>query len=197
MKKIFLPLILLLFACTSTKIVSSWQEPNKIIHSNNLKKVLVVALFNNNKSSQKVEDQMVAYLGEKGVQSYSYFQPCYNKNDESVIRTKIENDGFDGAVSLRLLDVDKEKIYTNRDIDFLPDYYLTFSGYYYKSWYNEPGYYIENKTYTIETNVYSLKTNKIIWTGITKTTNPDGLKKMTNQIAKVIYKQMLKEGFVN
>ncbi len=199
MKKLFLPLILLVVSCSSTQIVSSWHEPNKEITINNLNKVLVVALFKNETSQHKAEDQMVSYLNGKGMQSYNYFNSNFNKNNEEAIRTKIKKDGFDGAVTMRLIDVDKEKIYTPSETNFYPDYYRNFSGYYYNRWnYNTtPGYYTTTKTFTVETNVYSIKMDKIIWTALTETTNPDGLKNMTDEIAKVVYKQMVKEGFVN
>jgi hypothetical protein len=199
MKKLFLPIILLLISCSSTKIVSSWCEPNKEITINNLNKVLVVAIFNTETSGHKAEDQMVGYLNGKGVQSYNYFKSGFNKENEEAIRTKIKKDGFDGAVTMRLIDVDKEKIYTPSETNFYPEYFRSFSGYYYNRWNysTKEGYYTTTKTFTVETNVYSIKEDKIIWTALTETTNPDGLKNMTDEIAKVVYKQMVKEGFVN
>lgn len=199
MKKLFLLSIFVLNSCSSTKIVSSWCEPNKEIKISNLNKVLVVALFDNETSQHKAEDQMVGYLKGKGVQSYNYFKSNFNKENEEAIRTKIKKDGFDGAVTMRLIDVDKEKIYTPGESNFYPEYYRDFSGYYFNRWnYNTtPGYYTTTKIFTVETNVYSIKMDKIIWTALTETTNPDGLKNMTNEIAKVVYKQMLQEGFVN
>ena len=186
-------------SCTSTKIVNSWSEPNKEIKISNLNKVLVVALFENETSAHKAEDQMVGYLKGKGVQSYNYFKSSFNKENEEAIRAKIKKDGFDGAVTMRLIDVDKEKIYTPSESTFYPNYYRDFSGYYFNRWNysSTPGYYTTTKIFTVETNVYSIKTDKIIWTALTESTNPDGLKNMTNEIAKVVYKQMLKEGFVN
>jgi hypothetical protein len=198
MKKLIIPILFLIFSCTSTKIVSSWQEPNKQIKISKLNKVLVVALFNNETAQHKAEDQMVGYLNGTGVQSYNYFKSGFNKENEDAIRTKIKKDGFDGAVTMRLIDVDKEKIYTPGETNFYPDYYRNFYGYYFNRWnYNStPGYYTTTKTFTVETNVYSIKEDKIIWTALTETTNPDGLKSMTNEIAKVIYKQMVKDSFV-
>jgi hypothetical protein len=198
MKKLFLPLLLLVISCSSTKIVSSWREPNKEIKINSLNKVLVVALFKSETSQHKAEDQMVAYLNGKGVQSYNYFKSNFNKNNEEAIRTKIKNEGFDGAITMRLIDVDKEKIYTPTETNFYPEYYRSFSGYYYNRWnYSKtPGYYTTTKTFTVETNVYSIKEDKIIWTALTETTNTEGLKNMTDEIVKTVYKQMLKEGFV-
>jgi hypothetical protein len=53
-----------------------------------------------------------------------------------------------------------------------------------------------NKTFIVETVVYSIKEDKIIWSGITKSINPDGVVNMTSDISKLIYKKMLSEGFV-
>ena len=44
--------------------------------------------------------------------------------------------------------------------------------------------------------MYSIKSEKIIWSGLTETTNPNGAKKMTEEVAKAVYKQMIKEGFL-
>ena len=100
---------------------------------------------------------------------------------------------------MRLVDVDKEENYTRGNISSYPAYYRNFSGYYYRSWsyYSTPGYYTTTKTYTIETNVYSIKEDKIIWSGLTETTNPDGVKKLTEEVAQVVYKKMVEEGFIS
>jgi len=188
----------ILSACTSTRITSSWRESNKELAINNLNKVLVVALFKNETSRRKAEDDMVSYLEGKGVVSYEYLNNNFNKKDMEAVRNKIRQDGFDGAVTMRLLDVDKETVYSRGSIDNYPHYYHSFSGYYYRNWgfYNNPGYYFSTKTYTVETNVYSIKEDRIIWTGITETVNPDGVDKMMNEITKVVYKTMINEGFI-
>ena len=51
-------------------------------------------------------------------------------------------------------------------------------------------------TILVETNVYSIKMDKIIWSGLTETTDPNGVKNMTEEVAKVVYKKMVKEGFI-
>lgn len=202
MKKLLLTTIilslLLLYSCISTKVVSSWSEPDKEVTIANLSKVLVVAMFHNETSNRKAEDQMVGYLKGKGVVSYNYLNENFNKKDVVAIRELIKKDGFDGAVTMRLVDVEKEKIYTPGETNYYPSYYRSFSGYYY-SWLNyqsTPGYYTTTKTYTVETNVYSIKMDKIIWSGLTQTTDPKGVKNLTDEVAKVVYKKMLKEGFI-
>jgi hypothetical protein len=186
-------------SCTSTKITSSWREPNKEVAVSMLNKVLVVALFKDETSRHKAEDQMAGYLNGKGIVSYNYLKESFDKKNEDALREKIKKDGFDGAVTMRLVDVDKEKIYTPANTSLYPSYYRNFSGYYYRSYsyFSDPGYYSTTKTYTIETNVYSIKEDKIIWSALTKTSDPDGVQKMTEEVAEIVYKRMVKEGFIS
>jgi len=188
----------LLTACSSTRITSSWREPNKDVIINNLNKVLVVAIFKNETTRHEAENQMASYLKGKGVVSYDYLNETFNKQNKEALRDKIRQDGFDGAITMRLIDVDKKADYAHGSFDNYPSYYRSFSGYYYGNigYYNNPGYYTFTKTYTVETNVYSIKEDKIIWTGLTKSVNPDGVDKMVSEISKVVYKRMIKEGFI-
>jgi hypothetical protein len=203
MKNIFLTAILLIViiavSCTSTKITSSWRDQNKQVVVDKLNKVLVLALFKDETSRHKAEDQMAGYLNGKGIASYNYFKESFDKKNEDAVRQKIKADGFDGAITMRLLDVDKEENYTHGYDPSYPDYYRNFSGYYHRNWFffADPGYYITTKIYTIETNVYSIKEDKIIWSGLTESTNPEGVQKMTEEVAKVIFKKMVKEGFIS
>ena len=191
--------ILAISSCSSTKITSTWREPNKAISLNKLNKVLVVALFQNETSRRKAEDQMVSYFYGKGVASYNYLDKNISTKNENAIQEKIKNDGFDGAVTMRLLDVDKEEVYSRGNISMYPSYYRNFSGYYFRNWgyFSDPGYYSTTKTYTVETNVFSIKEDKIIWSGITKTTDPSGVTKMTDEIGKAVFNEMVKEGFIS
>ncbi len=198
MKKLFIPMLLMLLSCSSTKIVSTWSEPNKEIKINILKKVLVMARFKTETSNRKAEDKMVEYLDGKGIPSYDYLKSSFNKENIEAIRAKIKKDGFDGAVTMQLIDVEKEQISQRDNFNRYPNNYRDFNNYFYDSQmsYNNPEYYVTTKVYTIETNVYSIKENKIIWTALTETTDPKGVEKMTSDIAKVVYNQMVKDSFV-
>jgi hypothetical protein len=190
---------IIMVSCNSTQIASSWKEPNKSVSIGKLNKVLVVALFKDETSNRKAEDQMVGYLKDAGLVSYKYFKPNFDRKNEDVIRDMIKMDEFDGAITMRLIDIDKEQIYTPSRNSPYPMYYRNFSGYYYRNWgySSAPSYYLDTKTYTVETVVFSIKEDKIIWSGLTKTTDPEGVTKMTEEIAEVIYKRMIKEGFIS
>ena len=42
-----------------------------------------------------------------------------------------------------------------------------------------------------------LKEDKVLWSGLTKTTNISKADRMVNQVAKAVYQQMVKDGFVS
>jgi hypothetical protein len=190
--------IALLFSCNSTRITNSWRDPDKQLHKGDWKKVLVVALLRNETNRHRTEDEMVKYLKGKGVTSYNYLGEQFNQNDEAALRKKIKEDGFDAAITLRLIDVEKEKVYTPEQRYMYPVYYTDFSRYYQRNlvYYNTPGYYTVTKKFIIETVIYSIPDDKIIWSGITETYNPEGVEKLTNEIANAIHKKMLDEGFI-
>ena len=189
---------LMVSACSSTHLASSWKEPGKKVNIEKLNKVLVVALFKYETNRREAEDEMVSYLKEKGIVSYNYLNDNFDPKNEETLRAKIKAAGFDAAVTMRLVDVDKEKVYIPGNTAY-PAYNRNFSGYYYRHLplYSTPGYYATTKTFTVETNIYSIKEDKIIWAGLTKTTDPEGVEKMMKEIVKVVYNKMVKEGFIS
>jgi hypothetical protein len=189
--------MIMISACTSTHLTTSWKAPDTEISIEKLNKVLVVALFKTETSRREAEDEMANYLQGKGITSYNYLTDSFDPKNADALRDKIRAAGFDAAVTMRLIDVDKEKVYTPGNTSF-PIYNRNFSGYYSRNWssYSTPGYYSTTKIFTVETNIYSIKEDKIIWSGLTKTTDPDGVEKMMKEIVKVVYNKMLKEGFI-
>jgi hypothetical protein len=203
MKKKYHVLVFLLLAlvtsCSSTKIISSWRDPDIQIHAGDWKKVLVVALLRNETNRRRAEDQMVKYLHGKGVTSYTYLGENLDPKNEELLRYKIKKDHFDAAITMRLIDIERERVYTPEQHYMYPVYYSDFSRYYYRNWvyYSTPGYYTITKKLIIETVIYSIQNDQIIWSGITETYDPVGAEKLTDEIAHAIHKKMLDEGFIN
>ncbi len=200
MKKLIAPIFLavVLAACgPSTKITKSWRDPAFTVDRAKLNKVLVVALMKDETSRRVVEENLVKRMNGKGVASYAILTKDVTKDNEKEVEDKLKADGFDGALVMRFLNMEKETSYVPGTAGY-PGYYGRFGGYYGYSYgaYSSPGYYTQDKVYTIETNVYSLTNDKLVWTGVTQTTNPDKLDKMVTEIADVVTEKMKKEGFL-
>ena len=78
MKKISLPALpvdsIINASCTSTKITSSWREPDKAVVVDTLNKVLVAGSFKDETSRDKAEEVVTGYLDGKGIVSYDYLE---------------------------------------------------------------------------------------------------------------------------
>jgi hypothetical protein len=201
MKKIFLlgAIALVLNACApATRIDKSWRDPNTTITDSSFSKVLVVALLKNETTRRVVEDQLIQRFNGKGVASYGYFTDKELTEAKAAgFKDKLITEGFDGAVVMRLINVDKETSYVPGTATF-PPYYGGFGPYYFNSWstFYSPGYYTTDKIYNVETNVYSFKQDKLIWSGITSTVNPAKTEKMFSEISDVVATKMRREGFL-
>lgn len=74
-------------------------------------------------------------------------------------------------------------------------------GYGFGNWYGmyspnfyDPGYYQETTAYMVETNIFSLKENKLIWTGTTKSEYATDLGLTVDAIMQAVVKEMRKDG---
>jgi len=183
----------ILAACSpGTKIEKSWTDPS--VNSATTKpfeKILFVALVKDESTRRIVEDHLVSLSGGRGVASYTILQPDDSKENEAKVSERIRKNGFDGAVVMRLANVEKNNSYVPGNSYGGWYGYYTFAS---PNYYN--GYYSTDKTYYIETNIYSLVSNKLLWSGVTSTVNPSKTEKVVDEIATVIKDKLKKEGLM-
>jgi len=64
----------------------------------------------------------------------------------------------------------------------------------YSPYFYDPGYYQERTSYMVETNVFSLKENKLIWTGTTKSDYVTDLGSTVDAIMRAVVDEIRKDG---
>jgi hypothetical protein len=170
----------------STKIEKTWTDPSFTPSSaKSYTKVLVMGLMKDESTRRIAEDKMVAqFKSVTAVPSYSYLQP--GDTARGAVDEKLRKDGFDGVVVMRLADVDKSTSY-------VPG---TGYGGWYGYRYASPGYYQEDKTFYVETNFYSLESNKLLWSGTTSSLNPSKVENTLDQIIGALKGQLQKQGII-
>lgn len=192
--KYFIPLSLigLMFACgPSTKLEKSWADPSfNTTTTKPFAKVLIIAPLKDAASQRTAEDKIAKQLKQGvGVQSYSYLSAAdTNKN---VVDAKLIKDGFDGIITMQLKEVEKSTSYVQGS---------SYGGYGYRGYYGygsySPGYYEENKTFMVETNLFSIRENKLLWSGTTSSLNPTSFEKTMDQIIYTIKYELQKKGMI-
>lgn len=188
-------LFLVFYGCVSTEIVNSWRDPSVTLKPGDMKKVLVIAMVQNESSRRTVENKLVSLMPQtQGVPSYSYLTKEDVSGDLNAAKEKVKKDGFDGVVTMRLVKIEKE---TN----YVPG---TYPSYFYSPWsygayafpmYYDAGHYTVDDIYHVETNLYTLNPEKLVWTGVTSTFNPQKVDATVQEIAEVIKDKMVDEGF--
>jgi hypothetical protein len=190
-------LVLVLYSCTPTpSIQQSWTNPEQRDSTKLFQKILLVALLKDAYTRKVAEDKLAEEVKPRGVVSYNYL-PNYQANaDTGLISSRLRQDGFDGIVIMRFITIDKNTV--NSSPSNQPSYYNSWYGYYSTTFplYNVPGNTATNEIYNVETNVYSLVSNKLLWSGVTTAVNISNKSQMIDRIIAIVKQKMKDEGFL-
>ncbi|WP_149207692.1 DUF4136 domain-containing protein [Flavobacterium johnsoniae] len=208
MKKylILLIVILSLSSCGSnTTIVNSWRDPKITVAQEHFKKVLVVALVKD-EASRRIAENRIAASNPIFKTSYQYLNETTKQLTQEQKLKILQDENFDGVVTMRLVSTEKETTYVPGSYTGM--YYGGFDGLYsgmygygFGNWYGmyspafyDPGYYQETTYYMVETNIFSLKENKLIWTGTTRSDYVTDVGQTVDAIMQAVVKEMIKDG---
>jgi len=191
--------ILIFSACgPNARIKKSWKDPETAVDFKQLNKVLVVAFLKDETHRRVTEDKIVSMLSGKGIASYTTLNESLKKENEEKIKAQVKGQNFDGILMLRLVDVEKDVQYTPGTYNTYPTMYRSFWPYYWNSFntFYTPGHYSTTKVYSVETSVFSFPKDKLVYSALTTSSNPENVEKLMEDVSKVVFKEMVKEGFV-
>jgi hypothetical protein len=189
-----------LSACASNGFVSSWQAPDAAPLQVSGSKVAAVAMMRNESSRRAAEDALARELtarGAMGVPLYTIL-PDASPDNEAAVRAALEQQGFAGVVSMRPVDKETEVVSTPAPYAG-PHYGGFWGGYYGYGWGAAWGTSADIRTNTIvsvETLVYSLRQNKLVWGGESKTTNPSSVDRLVQDTAEKAAKELQRRGLI-
>jgi hypothetical protein len=176
--------VLLLAACGgSTEFVSSWKSPTARPLQLKGAKVAAVAMMADSGSRKAAEDKLAKEISARGAEGVPLYRliPGTNPADEAQVRTALEQGNFKGAVVMH--PVGKQ---TETHVSANPDYDPFWGGYYGYGWGSPWPGQVDVYTDTIvsvDTRVYSLVQNQLVWEGKSKTTNPKNVDALVAEIA--------------
>ncbi|MBX2922060.1 MAG: hypothetical protein KF746_07700 [Chitinophagaceae bacterium] len=196
---------LALAACsTNTKITSSWKGPNGYTAGKE-DKILVLGMLPDKDRSMRenIEAELVKSLREQGydaVSAYETFGPrSFKGQDEKKVMEELKDKNIQSIITIALLDKEKERKYTPGRVDYFPNIgYNPFWRryvYYYDRVYN-PGYYTNSTNYFVESNLYDVGSNRLVYSVQSKTLDPSSLQQMARNYSKAIVKDMEKNNIL-
>lgn len=190
---------------SSTEITGSWKNP--ALKDKKYNNVFVAAFTKNINAKTTVEGDLASALQKKGTavsRSIQVMPPNFtdSANNKEAMLKKIRKTEANAILTISLIDKETESRYVPGSYGYQPyprfGYYGMFWGYY-SYWYPQvysPGYYVEDKTYYIETNLYDAKTEEVVWSAQSATYNPANLQRFSKEFASVIADRLSKEGLL-
>jgi hypothetical protein len=191
--------VLGLSACVATTtFTSTWKAPDAPAVSPVGKTVAALFVTSDEGKRRAAEDILAADLnarGAHGIASYTLV-PNAQRGDVDAVKAKLKQAGVQGVVVMRIVGKDQQITYTPGYV--APAYYGGFGPYWGYGWREvyAPGYLTTDTYISIETLIYSLKQDKLLWAGTSRTSNPSNLDKLIQEVADAAAKQMTKQGFL-
>lgn len=165
-----------LFSCsTSTKLTATWKaEPSG---SYRFRNIAIIGIANKPEVRKSVEDALENSLDAKGFNTTGalmFLPPNASKENISkdIVVEFIHAGQFDAVITIGLVKKEENTQYVPGQYYYSPYYNAPFYDYYGMagSYTYSPGYYIEDVSYLLQTNLYSFPEGKILWSAQTSTT---------------------------
>ncbi len=159
-----------------------------------------MVMAKNEGSRLAAEDILARELSARGAIGVPLYEllPDADPKNESAVRAALEAAGVAGVVVMRPVG-SQTKVSSTPTAYRSPRYSGLWGGYYGYGW-NSPyhgGTEIRTDTIVhIETLVYSLEQNKLVWGGQSKTTNPSTVDGLVKDTAKKVAKELQRLGLI-
>lgn len=200
-------LALLLAGCATTTFTSIWKAPDaKPMQLQAGDKVVAMVIAESTSLRRSGEANLADELdkrGLKGVPAYTLLSDDEIK-DEAKAKAAIEASGAVAAIVLRPRG-QEQKVSSTPATYYGASYYgspyyggFWGGGYYGHGWGGvyDPGT-IRTDTYvSIETVIYDLRQNKLVWAGQTKTMNPSDVESFVGELADAVSRELRASGLV-
>ena len=187
-----------LSACASTTFTSTWKAPDAQPVDPAGKTVAALVISGDKKQRRDAEVYLTHELtirGARAVAAYTLIGLEHPTVDYA--RARFKEAGVEGVVIMRVVGLDQQV--TVDPGGFSGSAYTTFGSYY--SSYGVGVSYSTGSVQTdtqvdIETLIYSLNQDKLLWAGTSRTTNPEGLQGLVTEVANGVAGEIKKQGLV-
>jgi len=154
-------------SCATTTLTAVWRGER---YEGPVKKMAVIGVSKKPVIRNLFEDGCVRELRARGtdaVASYT-FLPFDQLANKETVQSKIREMGADAVLMTRLVDTKSVQTYIPGQVYVMPSYYYGWGGYY-GNVFATPGYTVQDEYAFLETNVYDVKTEQLIWSARSET----------------------------
>jgi len=180
----------------AAKFTSVWKAPDITTIGFAGKKVAALVITKDDGLRQSAEEALVRQLDALGIQGEASYRlaPAPVLQDKDKAKAWFEKVGVEGVVAMRIVSADKVTTYS--PATFSTGYYGSLWGYYGYSWGVawSPGFSSEDTKIVVETLLFSVPKDKLLWAGVSETTNPKNTDVFMKDLVTKAVKEMKKQG---
>lgn len=187
-----------LYAGADNEFLSTWKAPGAGPIDFTGRKVAAVLIADDVSVRVAAEEALVrevAARGANGVAAYRVI-PKELLADKDGAKAWFEKQRIEGLVILRVVQTDKQKVYSSAM--WVSGYYNYAWDYWGYGWANvyPMGKAREQRILTVETLLYDLSKGLPVWAAVTRTTDPKDVQSYVKKLAADIVKRLEKDGVV-
>jgi len=187
-------------ACSTTTFESTWRSPEAQPLRLQGQKVVGLFLSNSPARRRRAEDAMAREISARGAQGVPAYTVLSDEEvkDQEAARAKLDKLGFGGVVVMRVVGRETQYSYEPAVVWARPHYRHFWGGYWRWGWdaVYEPAYLQADKVVKVETLVYSLVQDQLVWAGVSRTVDPAHIEDFIGELAQAVTKQMEKDGLL-
>jgi hypothetical protein len=198
----------LVAGCAATTFNSTWKAPDAGPQNMKGKKVVAIVMTDDQSVRFGAEDVLAREITERGaigIPAYSVI-PKELTNDKDRAKEFLQKADVKGAIAIRVLGKDKEINagtggYAPGGLGYWGSpVYTSFygGGFYAYGWGGvyAPGYVRTDTILSVETLVYNLETDKLVWAGRSETKNPEKVATFIRDLSAKVAARMKKDGLI-
>lgn len=165
--------VLFVAGCSSTRLTTSWRDDT--LKQGQIKKPMILAIVEKKVVRSRLEDEFVQSLRKIGVEAIQSYKslPELKGMDATAVKANLIENGRDSVLVIKLVDTRKETVQVPGTIT---PTYSNFGSFYSgtTSAVFLPGYSYDYKIYSVQSNLYAITNEKLIWSGISESEEETG-----------------------
>lgn len=184
----------------ATKYISVWKNP--VARPVDFSKVKMAAfvLIPDEGFREGREETLAGELRGRGIdcEAGHLALPAKLAGDRAKSMERLKQRGIGAAILMRIVG-DEERVSYSAGVGwYAQPWYPSFSGYWNYGWaaVYDPGYTWKDRVITLETVIYSIENDELIWAGRSETSNPKDIRKFVKDLIDATGKELRKAGVI-
>jgi len=189
--------------CSTTSLVNRWNDPKYTGPA--LQKILVIGVIKDDIQRRSFEEEFSTLItgnSRVGIASYTLMPDLQSADQKEEVLAVVDKVGADGVMIVTLQGVSKEQRDVPPSVNYMPSagfgYGMGMYGYYGMSHSTvyTPGYTVTDTIVRLDTKLFAVSTEKMIWAGKTESFNPSSAQTVISELATLVTSDMKKSGMI-